>query len=355
MKLTAAEIPTLKPYNSGKAWRWAALIYNPMAGQDRDQRLARITAALGVFFKNRMLVEPIATEGPGTAGRQAQEAVARGCDAVLACGGDGTVHEVLQGMVGSSAALGVIPLGTANSLAADIGIPRNAASASRALLSASRTSVSVPRIECQGRDGKQVSRYVIAAVGVGPDAHLFYALQGTAKYRLGYAAYYYRALHTWATHDYPWFEVELDAAEGGRRREQVTQLFAVRIANFGGMVRRLAPGAALEKPTMRVVLFKTRSRLCCLLHMMSAFLGVRLPIPGVELVDAASFTCRSLSPPPNPGSGTETRVEHHEDPVIRVEADGEVLGQLPATVTMLGDYVTLLMPCSKQAGRSGCR
>ena len=124
MKLTAAETPTLKPYNSGKAWRWAALIYNPMAGQQREHRPARITAARGVFFKNRVLVEPIATEGPGAAGRQAQEAVERGCDAVLACGGDGTVHEVLQGMVGSSAALGVIPLGTANSLAADIGVPR---------------------------------------------------------------------------------------------------------------------------------------------------------------------------------------------------------------------------------------
>ena len=60
----------------------------------------------------------------------------RGCDAILACGGDGTVHEVLQRMVGTDAALGVVPLGTANALAANLGLGRSPAKAVRKLLTA---------------------------------------------------------------------------------------------------------------------------------------------------------------------------------------------------------------------------
>ena len=58
-------------------------------------------------------------------------AVARGCDTVFACGGDGTIQDVAQGLVGSSAALAILPLGTANVLAHDLGIPRDAAAAAR--------------------------------------------------------------------------------------------------------------------------------------------------------------------------------------------------------------------------------
>ena len=68
-------------------------------------------------------VKVIATESPESAGAQAQDAVRRGCDTVLACGGDGTAHEVMQSLVGGSAALGVIPMGTANALATDLGLP----------------------------------------------------------------------------------------------------------------------------------------------------------------------------------------------------------------------------------------
>jgi YegS/Rv2252/BmrU family lipid kinase len=301
-----------------------------MAGQERDVRLARITAAMAVLRKNGVQAESIATLGPGTAGQQAREAVARGCDAVLACGGDGTVHEVLQGMVGSSAALGVIPLGTANSLAADIGVPRNTATAARILLAAEPAPISVARIECHDRTGEILSRYVIAAAGMGPDAHVFYAMQRGVKERLGYAAYYAKAMHTWATYDYPRFEIEFTLSGGEVRRELVTWALAVRITNFGGMLRRLAPGAALKNPTMRLVLFKTRRRSLILMYLVSAFIGIKPRLPGIELVDAESAVGRPLAP--------------NDSPVIRVEADGEPLGQMPFSIRMVEEKVNLLMP-----------
>lgn len=332
IKLTTAPArsPALKPYTRKPVWRRAALIYNPMAGQQREQRRARIAAALAVLRKAGVNAEAIATLGPGTAGSQAQEAVARGFDVVLACGGDGTVNEVLQGMVGSSAALGVIPLGTANALAADIGVPRNTAAAARTLLNAEPAQVAVARIECDDGEDNIVSRYFIAAAGVGPDAHIFYALQGAAKGRLGYAAYYARAMHTWATHHYPPFAAEITSPAGEVRHERVTQVLAVRIGNFGGVLRHLAPGAALESPNLRLVLFKTRNRWLYMAFLVAVFAGLNPQVPGVELVDAVSVTCHAVSA----GNGS----------IIRAEADGELLGRLPAKLSMAAEKVKLLMP-----------
>ena len=324
----------LPPYRRIPAWRRVALLYNLNAGGRHEQRAARIVAAMAVLRKHGIEVEAIPTEGPGTAGRQAREAVERGFEVVLACGGDGTVHEVLQGMVDSPAALGVIPLGTANALAADIGLPRSTAGAARALLRAESVPVGVARVACADREGHPLSRYFIAAAGVGPDAHLFYSLQGDVKHRLGYAAYYLKAAQIWLTHDYPLYEIEFTSGDRVRH-ERVTQLLAVRIGNMGGLVRRLAPGAGLDRPDLRLVLFKRRSRLPILLHMLNAVTGVTIPLPGVELVNADRVVCRPL----------ETA---GPAPVIRTEADGEVLGRLPVTLEMTRQTVNLLMPRRKR-------
>ena len=71
------------------------------------------------------------TQSQADAGEQARQAIAGGCDTVIACGGDGTAHDVLQGMVGSDAALGIIPLGTANALAHDLRLPLSPAGAAQ--------------------------------------------------------------------------------------------------------------------------------------------------------------------------------------------------------------------------------
>src|SRR2546421_12491302 len=106
-----------------------ALLYNPVSGPGGRshrraaalQRAAEVLRAAGV---EALLVE---TRGPGAAAAQAMEMIAAGCDTILACGGDGTVHEAMQPMVEqrSQAPLGVIPPGTGHALANDPGIPRD--------------------------------------------------------------------------------------------------------------------------------------------------------------------------------------------------------------------------------------
>jgi YegS/Rv2252/BmrU family lipid kinase len=308
--------------------RKVALIYNPVSGKPHVRREAQIAAALAELRRAGVAADAIETRAPGSAGEQARKAVAQGCDAVLACGGDGTVNEILQGMVGTEAALGVVPLGTANALAIDLGLPAAADKAARTLLDYEPVRIAVGRISYYRRDRQAASRYFTVAAGIGPDAHLMYHLNAQLKRRYGYPVYIAEALRVWATHSYPFFDVEL-CAGSGTRTERVSQVLAVRICDFGRMLRRLAPGAALRHNHLRLVLFKTRSRFQYLRYMTAVLFGFEPRVRDIEVLDATAVEC-SLP------AGADSRTY--------VEADGELLGTLPAKLEIVPNAVKLLMP-----------
>jgi len=238
---------------------------------------------------------------------------------------------VLQGVVGTDAALGVIPLGTANALAHDLKLPLSPGGAARAALTSKPRRIAVGRVEYQDFSGQARARYFTVAVGIGADAHLFYKMNPMAKRRFGMAAYYARATWLLLTHKMENFEVEF-SSEGETRWSEVSQLLGVRIRNFGGVLRELAPGASLHRDDLRLVLFQTRSRATYLGHVVRGVLGVRWRVPGITLVHTTSATCSVL---PN-GSGPAAR--------IFVEADGELLGTLPVAISMVPEALNLLVP-----------
>ena len=314
--------------------RKAALLYNARSGGGRRQRdadLKRILKVLGAAGVEATLVR---TQSSVDAAEQARQAIVNGCDTVFACGGDGTVHDVLQGMVGSQAALGVIPMGTANSLAHDLGLPGDPARAARAALHAEPQRIALGRVTVLGPLGSPVTRYFTVAVGIGVDAHLFYKLHAGTKQRLGMGAYYYKAWHLWCTHCMENFDVELSLAEGDKAfHSGVTEMLAVRIRNFGGVLQELAPGAALERDDLRVVTCHTASRFSYLLYVIRGLLRANWTVRGVELAFAKTVRCTA------PGiSGDAPRCK------VYVEADGELLGTLPAEITMVPHALTILIP-----------
>src|SRR5438046_10436198 len=103
-------------------------------------------------------------------------------------------------VVGTVAALGVIPLGTANALAHDLRLPFSPAASAHAVLVGQRRRVAVGRVDYQKFDGGSDSRYFTVAAGVGVDAHLFYKLNMLLKGHLGMAAYYFQATRLCVTH-----------------------------------------------------------------------------------------------------------------------------------------------------------
>jgi len=103
----------------------------------------------------------------------------------------------------------------------------------------------------------------------------------------------------------------------------------VRIRDFGGVLHNFAPGATLHNNGLRLIAFKTRSRLSYFRFLMAAMFGRQTFSREIELFDAVSVECR-------PSNGSPVRVF--------AEADGELLGDLPVRIEIVPDAVTLLIP-----------
>ncbi len=310
--------------------RRAALIYNPASGQVSTGRGAAILQAATTLRAAGVEALVIETNGPGTGTARAREAAEQGCDAVIACGGDGTVHEVAQALVGTEVGLGVLPLGTANALAADLGLIASPPEVARRLLTAARQRIPVGRISYTDRAGAPAWRYFVVAAGIGPDALLMYRMDWRLKRRLGYLLYLIEATRIWATHPFPLFEATIaENGTGTSRALEVSQLLAVRVRSFGGALRQLAPGATVHNGHLQLIAFQTRSRLDYMRFLMAVLAGRPSFKGSVQLLEATSVECQA----PAAAKGR-----------LFVEADGEVLGSAPVRMEVVHDALTLLVP-----------
>lgn len=307
--------------------RKATLLHNPNSG--RKRREAELGTAIDVLRSAGVETEMVITRSSEEATEQARRAVAAGSDTVFACGGDGTIHDVLQAVAGTDVALAILPLGTANSLAHDLALPLRLPDAARAALHGQLRRIPLGRVEYRDFSGQNAARYFTVAAGVGVDAHLFYKLTADLKQRTGMAAYYLKAWGLWATHRMRRFEVEYSNSSGQKHQANLTELLAVRIRFFGGVLRELVPGASLDCGELRAVMCRTESRHAYLQYVAGALLGRQWDIHGIDLVSCSEIVCRLP--------------EKNADRVY-VEADGELLGRLPARMTMVPDALSLLTP-----------
>lgn len=311
--------------------RKAALFYNPLSGRRKKYRLQDVGAAAAVLSEAGVEIDVAPTRAASDAAAQVRMAIRDGFDTIIACGGDGTIHDVLQGIAGKEAALGIIPLGTANAMAHDLRLPFDSASAARALLTAVPKRIAVGKIDYRNFNGLPEFRYFTVAAGVGVDAHLFYKLNRLIKDRMGMLAYYSKAMHLWWTHRMRYFEVEYSSNGGDLMHEpRLSELLAVRINFFGGLLRELAPGASLVRNDLRLVLCRTGNRALYLAYVFRGLLGMSREVPGILLAHADQVACKSVA------------AEKPEN--IYVEADGELLGRLPITLSMVPDALTVLVP-----------
>jgi YegS/Rv2252/BmrU family lipid kinase len=307
-----------------------ALIDNRASGQNSGRRTKLIQQALAVFRAAGVTAELFEPTRPGGATLLARQAIQQGFDTILACGGDGTVHEILQAMVGAEVALGVIPFGTANALASDLGLVASPAKVASRLLRAEEVRVPVGRIHYRGSDGSQRSRFFLVAAGIGADALLMTRLDARLKRKLGYILYLVEAFRIWATNPFPLFEAVFNHANGSTSRPaEVSQLLAVRVRSFGGVLRELAPGASLRGGSLRVLAFRTRSRLRFMKFTLAVLFRRHTFDNTIELQETVSVECR-------PRNGSHKQ--------IFVEADGEVLGSLPVRIEVVQNAITLLIP-----------
>jgi diacylglycerol kinase family enzyme len=309
----------------------ALLIYNPFSGFRRHQRVHQVEAAAAELRRAGIQSEILPSRGPSEAGAQAREAIDSGFDTVFACGGDGTIHDVLQGMVGQTqATLGIVPLGTANALAADLQIPRNPILAIRRQLQYRARTIAAGVIESCNNEHPKRRRYFTVMAGVGPDALLVYSLSAEAKARWGLAAYVVNAFWEYLTYRHAPYEMTIIEAGGRQQTLMTAQVMAVRIHNFGGPLQRFAKGADLSRDDLRAVVFRGGVRMSYPAYLLAALFGLEVTIPGVELVDATEIVCRAIA--------------GQEDRKVYCEADGECLWRLPVRLSIMPNAFSLLMP-----------
>lgn len=309
--------------------RKVALIHNPVSGMGSWRHGNVVRKALAIFGAAGMDATAFETYGPGTAVSLARQAVDGGFDSVVACGGDGTVNEALQALVGTHVALGVLPLGTANALAINLGLRGSPSQAARLLRDAEKVRVPVGRIHTRGADGTAHARYFTVAAGIGADALFISRMNPALKRRIGYALYMIEGFRVWATHSFPLFEASFVNGSGAPHVERISQLLAIRVRDFGGVLHNFAPGATLESDSLHLIAFSTRRRLDYLSFLTAVVFGRQTFSRNVHLLQANSVECR-------PCDGFR-----HE---IFAEADGEILGSLPVRIEIVPDAVTLLIP-----------
>ncbi|MGE5395641.1 MAG: diacylglycerol/lipid kinase family protein, partial [Candidatus Saccharibacteria bacterium] len=147
--------------NPGKVF----LIINNKAGHGKGQQAAEL--AVSLLCKKGCTVEHAFTQYPGHATQLASQASARDYDMVVAVGGDGTANETAQGLIGTTTTFGIIPIGSGNGLAREVGISTNVHKACQTIWQGVTRKIDVCRINNQ--------RFFCTS-GIGFDAHIAYEM-----------------------------------------------------------------------------------------------------------------------------------------------------------------------------------
>jgi diacylglycerol kinase (ATP) len=321
----------------------ATILFNPNSGRRGRKRDTELDHAIGIIQSAGIRTELTVCRSSPEATDHARCAVAAGSDTVFACGGDGTIHDVIQGLAGTPVALAILPFGTANALAHDLAIPLRPSAAARVAVNGKVRRIPLGRIEYEDFNGKSAARYFTVAAGIGVDAHLFYKLTAELKKR-GMTAYYLKAWQLWATHRMRPFEVEYTNGSGLRQSARLTELLAVRIRFFGNILRELVPGASLDCRDLRTVMCRTARRNAYLQYVAGALLGRQWNISGIDLVSCSEIICKLPEKSARHSHDGHSHKQSHKEDRVYVEADGELLGRLPARMTMVHDALSLVVP-----------
>ncbi len=310
-------------HSSDGGRRRVLVIHNPVAG-GRQGWLGRVEMALGA---RGIAVERHATTAPGDAETVARVAADGGppVDAVLVAGGDGTVHEAVNGLAGRDLPLGVIPLGTANVLARELALPRRAGALAAHLARAPAAPVTLGRVT----DGAGAGRHFLLMAGVGLDARAVAAVPGGLKRWTGKGAYVWAALRVLVR--FPLGALTV-TADGG-----VHTAWSAVISNarcYGGP-HVVAPGARLDAPGFEVVLLVRPGRLAAVRAALAIGLGRPRHTPVLRHVPAARVAVA--------GAGGEA-----------VQVDGDAFAGLPFAAEAVPRGLRLIGGPATPAPGPGC-
>lgn len=298
--------------------RRALIIFNPTAGRGRASKSwPQIEEALEASLGGSM--EVATTEGPGHATELAAKASGNGFNMVLACGGDGTIHEVINGLGGQNGSppLAIVPAGTGNDFARTLGIPLDSVKAASGLARPRLTHIDL---------GKVGDRYFANVGGVGFDAEVAAEVNKAGRLLRGAVPYVWAVLKKLFTYSATDLTVYLDDERLDRR----ALLVAVGVASYYGGGMKILPGADVQDGLLDVCIAGDVSKLATVVLLPKLFSGSHIHHPKIEMRRARTV-----------------RVEGPEH--LHVHTDGEVIGHLPITFSSVHRGLALALPDTAEA------
>jgi diacylglycerol kinase (ATP) len=292
------------------------VIFNPVARGNKARRFRRQLETIGATCALK------ATGAPGDARRLAAEAVREGFDLVVAAGGDGTVNEVLNGLGDAPEGfartrLGVLPLGTVNVFARELGLPPRIERAWDILRRGSEMRIDLPCAEFVA-GGARCRQYFIQLAGAGMDARAIELVDWEHKKKVGPLAYGIAGLKA-LREQKP--EIIVHAAG----REVRGELVLIGNGRFYGGPLNTFPSADLRDGLLEICVFPHVNWLTFLRCLPGLAVWRKLPEGVVQRVRAAAF-------------------EITEDAKAAFELDGEWVGHLPATFSVEREKLRVIVP-----------
>jgi YegS/Rv2252/BmrU family lipid kinase len=282
------------------------VIYNPVSGPKIASKIDRIHALLsarGIRF------EAADTSGPGDAAMLAREAAYAGAETVLVVGGDGTVNEAANGLAGSRTRLAVVPHGTGNVLAREVGLPETVEGCIDLLEGGKTIDVPLARAD---------SRFFVLLASAGFDAEVVERMSHRQKNFLGIGAYVLAGMrHLLRSQPTLWIEFP------GRERIEAQAVLLCRGKKYGLVT--MAPGGNLEGDAFQVVALLKTGRPAILFFALDALRGKHASSPHVLIREARSVLVRSSIP-------------------SAAQVDGDYLGPLPIRFEMTDVRLRIVVP-----------
>lgn len=291
------------------------VIANPLAGRGRvSQALPRLGSLLDLHLGEHQL---ILTEAPGHAERLAREAAAAGASRVVVVGGDGTVGEALNGLAGTGTALGIVPIGTGNDLARNLGIPLSLEGALASLPGAVRRRIDL---------GEESERRFGVIVGVGFAADVMRQTNRRLGAAKGSAAILVSILQTVAELRPVPVRLYLEEGTAAERivEAPMTALFIMNTRTTGGGLA-VCPEAQPDDGLLDLCLMKDISRVDFLATLPKAYFGKHGGQPKVEFFRARAVRLQA------------------DRPLVKM-FDGDLFGDAPLSVRVVPGALDVLVP-----------
>ncbi len=299
--------------------RDALLIFNPTAGRARGFRSGSLDRARKVLARHGIESELAPTDGPGSGPELARRAVRERRQMVIVCGGDGTLNEVVNGLAGSAVPLALLPAGTANVFAKEMGLPWNVERAASLIAGSRLRRVALGHVTAAelGEGG----RYFLSLAGAGPDGAMVRAVRPALKDRVGTLAFWLEAFLQLGVYPFPRFRVTL---EGGA--SEATLIVVGRTKHYAGPLQ-ITTQADLYGNDFELMLCTAKSRWKYLAYMPLLLAGGLRGAREIRFVRAAETHCEPIDTRP-----------------VWVQVDGEPAGRLPADFRIVADALTLAVP-----------